>query len=39
MFEFSLKLSVWTTFALFFSMVSSLIQLEQWTTIFLFYGC
>lgn len=38
-FAFSLKLSVLTTFVLFFRMVSSPAQLEQWTIISLFCGC
>jgi len=38
-FAFSPKLSLLTIFALFLSMVSSPIQLEQQNMIFLFYGC
>lgn len=37
-FAFSLKLSVLTTFALLFRMMSSPAQLEQWTMIFLICG-
>lgn len=38
-FAFSLKLSGLTTFVLFFRMVSSPVQLKQWTMLFLFCGC